>query len=209
MPPTLLTSISRLPWLLAAWLANGWLLLHGPLTSNSEGLALINWADCVVEFIKDFFLLLFVFWRKDNQIGTLDIVSALAKLTTKCHLKIFDKCPAWSWVSDPRLVLYLLCHLCYCFSVHGRAYRAQSLCIISWAISQSFVKYDFVIQCLTFNWTLLWTTSNFNSSWRKTPCCPIQHFLRSCETHSYSGILVLSRQFCNTQFVANKPSGSH
>lgn len=186
--PTLLASISRLPWLPAAWLANGWLLLHGP----HQQAILKGWLwsaeqICFVEFIKDFFLLFFFFLcffkNQDNSIGILHTAPAFAKLTS--NLKIFDKCPAW--FSHEHLIhtgLFCTCSvisaavLCSC-----RAHRAQ--CVWVWVCRPTHDKCDFC------NWMPhLWSNLNsaagdvewFCASWEKHPVC----FLHSCETHSHS-----------------------
>lgn len=117
--PTLLASISRLPWLLAAWLANRW--MHRPSDKQFWRLALISRADCIVEFIKDLFLPSFVgfFLRKnesDWHFGHAQKWAASLKSLINVPLGL-----SW-WVSDTCSVIFaaVLCS------------RAQSLC---WAIS--------------------------------------------------------------------------
>lgn len=105
-PPTLLASISRLPWLLAAWLANRW--MHRPSDKQFWRMALISRADCIVEFIKDLFLPSFVGFFFEKKWIRLALWTC-TKMSS--NSEIFDKCPAWFIMMS---VWYLLCYLCCC-----------------------------------------------------------------------------------------------
>lgn len=124
-------------YLLLCWPMDGCCCM-GPRASESEWLALINWADCFVEFIKDFlfpfsFIIIFFYLcllRNDNQIGMMDMVCALAKLTA--NWKIFDKSPAWSC-----LVCFVPALSSFCCSLF--MVEPAGFIILCWPASQCFV----------------------------------------------------------------------